>query len=227
MNVLCVVAHPDDEVLAAGGTLARHATAGDDVAILILADGVTSRHEEVTPEVEAKIEQRRDRAREACDRLGVESVAFHTFPDNAFDSVPLLDLVKRVEAEVAEVEPEVVYTLHYGDLNVDHELTCRATVTATRPLVDSSVDRVLAGETLSATEWSAPSPYNAFQPTTFVDVSDHLEAKLAALEVYEGELRNPPHPRTVDTVRRNAQVWGAKAGFEAAEPFEVLRERIH
>lgn len=227
MNVLCVVSHPDDEVLAVGGTLARHAAGGDDVAVLILSDGVASRHETITPEVEAKIERRRDRARQAADRLGVESVEFHTFPDNAFDTVPLLDIIQRIETTVVEVEPEVVYTHHYGDLNVDHELTCRATMTATRPLADSGVNRVLAGETLSATEWSAPSPDKAFQPTTFVDIADHLEAKLGTLKVYEGELREPPHPRTVDTVRNNARVWGAKAGFDAAEPFEVLRERIH
>jgi hypothetical protein len=107
---------------------------------------------------------------------------------------------------------------------VDHELTCRATITATRPLAGSDIDRVLAFETLSASEWSTPSPDNAFQPTSFINVADSINKKIEAFSVYEEELRESPHPRTVDTVRKNAEVWGSKAGVTAAEPFELLRE---
>lgn len=221
MNVLCVAAHPDDEVLGVGGTLARHATDGDNVHVCILSDGVTSRYDEGdTPTDE--IEERRARAERACDRLGA-SVSFYGFPDNSFDTAPLLDIVQTIETEITDHDPEVVYTHHYGDLNIDHELTCRATVTATRPLADTCVRKVYAFETLSATEWSVPKPTNAFQPTTFINVSDQLGAKLDALSVYERELRDPPHPRTVETVRKNAEVWGAKSGVPAAEPFELLR----
>lgn len=222
MSVLCVAAHPDDEVLGVGGTLARHAAAGDDVHVCILSDGVTSRYD-AEDAATAEIEQRRERAERACDLLGA-TVNFYGFPDNSFDTAPLLDIVQTVETEIETHDPEVVYTHHYGDLNIDHELACRATVTATRPLPGSGVKRVLAFETLSATEWSVPEPTNAFQPTTFVDVSDHLETKILALEEYEDELREPPHPRTVKTVRKNADVWGAKSGVSAAEPFELLRE---
>lgn len=222
MSVLCVVAHPDDEVLGVGGTLARHAARGEPVHVCILSAGVSSRYDDET-EAEAEIEQRRDGARRACDTLGA-SVSFHGFPDNRFDDVALLDVVRTVESEIEEHEPSTVYTHHYGDLNVDHERTCRATVTSARPLPDSDVDRVLAFETLSASEWSVPRPDNGFQPTAFVDVSEHLETKQAALAHYERELRDPPHPRSLETVRKNAEVWGAKAGVAAAEPFELLRE---
>ena len=222
MSVLCIGAHPDDEVLGVGGTLARHATNGKDVHVCLLSDGVTSRYDD-EDSAQEEIQQRRDRAQRACEMLGA-TVSLHGFPDNSFDTVPLLDIVQTVEAEIEEHEPTVVYTHHYGDLNIDHELACRATVTATRPLADSGVERVLAFETLSATEWSVPEPSNAFQPTTFVDISDHLDTKLEALSVYERELREPPHPRTPETVRQNAEVWGTKAGLEAAEPFELLRK---
>lgn len=222
MTVLCVAAHPDDEVLGVGGTLARHAAKGEDVHVCILSDGVTSRYDD-TDAAEDEIKRRRDRARDACEALGA-SVRFHSFPDNSFDTVPLLDIVQTIEVEIEEYDPGIVYTHHYGDLNVDHELACRATVTATRPLADSSIERVLAYETLSASEWSIPDASNAFQPTSFVDISSHLDAKLDALAVYENELRESPHPRTVDTIQKNAQVWGAKSGVDAAEPFEVLRE---
>ncbi len=222
MSVLCTVAHPDDEVLGVGGALARHTADGEDVHVCILSDGVTSRYDD-TDAANEEIRQRRQRAERAAETLGA-TVSLHSFPDNCFDTVPLLDIVQTIESEIADHSPDTVYTHHYGDLNIDHELACRATITATRPLADSDIDRVLAFETLSASEWSVPSPDNAFQPTSFVDISDTLETKLEALSVYEDELREPPHPRTVDTVRKNAEVWGSKAGVSAAEPFELLRE---
>jgi len=224
MSVLCVVAHPDDEVLGVGGTLARHADTGDEVHVCILSDGVTSRYNKIDEDAREEIERRRNRARTACNELGVKSTSFYTYPDNRFDTVSLLEIVQTIEEEIERHEPEIIYTHHHGDLNVDHELTSRATVTATRPLADHTVNRVLAFETLSATEWSAPTSSNAFQPTTFVGIADHLEVKLDALSVYEKELREPPHPRTIETVQKNANVWGAKAGLAAAEPFELLRK---
>ena len=222
MSVLCVVAHPDDEVLGVGGTLARHASDGDDVHVCILSDGVTSRYGDIEV-ADEEIEQRRQHAKNACKELGA-SVSFHSFPDNSFDTAPLLDIIQTIETEIESVDPDVIYTHHYGDLNIDHELTCRATITATRPLQDSNIKRVLAFETLSATEWAVPKSGNEFQPTSFVSIEDNLETKLSALQHYDEELREPPHPRTVETVQKNAEVWGAKAGVSAAEPFELLRE---
>jgi LmbE family N-acetylglucosaminyl deacetylase len=224
MTVLCVVAHPDDEVLGMGGTLARHAVGGEDVHVCILSDGVTSRYHDVTEAAEEEITRRRQKARAACDRLGVDTLSIHEYPDNQFDTVPLLDIVQTIESEISSHEPDVVYTHHHGDLNIDHELTCRAVVTATRPMADSGIRQVLASETLSASEWSVPDQSNAFQPTSFVAIADQLENKIAGLECYDEELRAPPHPRTIKTVRQNAEVWGAKAGVRAAEPFELLRE---
>jgi LmbE family N-acetylglucosaminyl deacetylase len=222
MSVLCVAAHPDDEILGVGGTLARHAAAGEDVHVCILSDGVTSRYDEPDT-AEEEIKQRRSRAKRASKALGA-TVKLYGFPDNCFDSVPLLDIVQTIESEIESHDPDVVYTHHYGDLNIDHELTCRATVTATRPLADSNINRVLAFETLSSSEWAIPESSNTFQPTSYVDVSPYLETKIDALSIYETEVKEPPHPRTVETVRKNAEVWGAKTGVSAAEPFEVLRE---
>jgi len=224
MNVCCVIAHPDDETLGAGATLARHAANGDDVHVLLLSDGVTSRYDERTDAAEREIEQRRDRAREACDHLGADSVSFHEFPDNQFDTVALLDIVQTVEAEFERQDPDVVYTHHHGDLNVDHELTARAVLTAGRPLPDAEIDRIFAFETLSSTEWAVPKASNAFHPTVFVEVSEYVDKKIDALRTYESELREHPHPRSVENIRRNLCRWGATAGLPAAEPFELLRE---
>lgn len=224
MKVLCVATHPDDEIIGVGGALARHEQEGDDVHVSILSEAEPARYDEITPEVETKMQERRAATRNACSVLGVESVTFHGFPDNSFDTVPLLDLVKAVEDEIRSHDPDVIYTHHYGDLNISHELTCRAVITAARPLPESNVEAILAYETLSTSEWSVPSTENVFQPTTFVDISDQLETKLEAFREHRTELREHPHPRNVTDVRRNAKLWGAKSGIQSAEPFELLRE---
>lgn len=224
MNVLCVATHPDDEIIGVGGVLARHSSQGDEVSVSVLSRAGPARHDEVTPEVEAQVVERRDCTRRACRHLGVHNLSFHDFPDNAFDEVRLLEVVKAVEEEIRTYDPDVIYTHHHGDLNISHEITCRAVITAARPLPDSGIDRILAFETLSNSEWAVPNVSNEFRPSVFVDVSDHLDAKLDALAEHNGELRTHPHPRTIDNVRRNARLWGAKAGVPAAEAFELLRE---
>lgn len=224
MNVLCVAAHPDDEVIGPGGTLAKHADDGDDVHICILSDGVTSRYDEATPEAEEEIKERRLQAEEAASTLGVDSVSFHTFPDNQFDSVPLLDIVKVVESEMSDHKPKIIYTHHYGDLNVDHELTCRAVLTAARPLEGSPVRKVLAFETPSSTEWSVPRTGNEFRPNVFINIEGHVDKMVEALEEYNDEVESHPHPRNPENIRNNSRVWGAKSGLNYAEPFALLRE---
>lgn len=225
MNVLCVAAHPDDEVLGVGGTLAKHAERGDEVDILLLSDGEMARHEEVTSEARKRRDERRANAREAANVLGAQSVEVLDYWGNQLDDVALIDVIRDVQAKIDDVRPETVYTHHYGDLNIDHELVARAVRTAARPLADSTVDRVLSFETLSATEWAMPRQETAFRPTVFEDVGDHLDRKMAAVDVYQKEMRDRPHPRSVENIRRNARTWGDTAGFQAAEPFELLLER--
>lgn len=223
MAVLCIAAHPDDEVLGAGATLARHADDGDDVHVCILSDGVTSRYDDPDEGAQAEIRQRRERAETACKKLGIESVSFHDFPDNEFDSVPLLEIVQTIEDEMCRIEPDRIYTHHYGDLNIDHELTSRAVATAARPLPESIIEEVLLFPTLSSSKWSHPTGDNAFKPTVFVNVDGYEGRKTDALSVYEEEIREHPHPRTAENVDRALNIWGSTAGVPAAEPFELLR----
>lgn len=222
MRVLAVVAHPDDEVIGVGGTLARHAARGDEVEVLILGDGKSSRRGEYRPLERETLEASHGETEAACRALGVSRVRRLELPDNRFDSLPLLDVVKQVDAVVSELGPEVVYTHHAGDLNVDHEVTHRAVMTCTRPLPGCGVRWVHAFETLSSTEWNY-LPGAAFQADYFVDIGDTLEAKLKAMAAYASELREPPHPRSLEVIEQNARVWGARSGFRAAEAFRVVR----
>ncbi len=221
-RVLIVAAHPDDEVLGCGGTIARHAAAGDSVDILFLADGESARGGDVA----AAIAARQKMALEAASILGARPPRFAGLPDNRLDSLPLLDVIKQVEAVVAEVQPTVVYTHHGGDLNVDHRIAHQATVTACRP-VPGTVTRAIYGfETLSSTEWATGSLGEAFRPVRLHDIQRHLPEKMRAIASYAREMRPFPHPRSPEAIAALARLRGASAGLEAAEGFMVIRETV-
>lgn len=228
-RVLVVAAHPDDEVLGAGGAIAWHRRRGDHVAVLILGEGISSRaatRKEGLRTFEPSMVNLKREMRRAHRTLDVSASFHREFPDNRFDSIELLDLVKAVEAVVDRVKPQWVYTHHGGDLNIDHRLTCEAVLTACRPLPGSVVERVLSFEVLSSTEWAPPHLLGAFVPTVFLDISAVLDRKLKAMVCYRSELRSFPHPRSLEAIRHLAAQRGSTAGLKAAEAFMLLRERI-
>ncbi len=219
-NILVIAAHPDDEVLGCGGTIARLAAEGQQVEILILGEGATSRD----ADDRAGVEQLRAAARSAARILGAANVRFASLPDNRFDSVALLDVIKEIEKVIAEVEPEAVYTQHGGDLNVDHQITFRAVMTAVRPMEGSPVRALYAYEVASSTEWAFGKFEPVFRPARFVDIEGFVEKKIEAMAAYEAESRPVPHPRSPEVLRAMAVVRGSAAGLKAAEAFEVIWE---
>lgn len=218
-----VVAHPDDEVLGAGGTIARLAAQGADVTVLILGEGGTSRYsrrEAADPGIVATLA---NQARECTRILGARECVCSGLPDNRFDTVPLLDVVKIIEEWVQRVQPNCVYSHHSGDLNVDHAVVAQATLTATRPVAGCSVKELYAFEVPSSTEWSFQRGALRFAPNVFVDISDTLEIKKVAFEVYKDEIRPFPHPRSLKALEAAAVRWGSVVGVNAAEAFELVR----
>jgi LmbE family N-acetylglucosaminyl deacetylase len=203
--------------------MARHVAAGDEVHVLLMAEGATSRAATRDEADLGEIAALKAAAEAAGEALGAASLRFGGFEDNRMDGVDLLDVVKVVEAEITRVGPALVYTHHPYDLNVDHRLTCEAVLTACRPLPGSTVREVLAGEVLSATGWGPARPERSFCPTLFVGVEDHLDALRRALDAYAGEMRPFPHARSVEAVEAQARLRGAQVGLPAAEAFEVLR----
>lgn len=222
-RILIVVAHPDDEVLGIGGTIAKYALAGHKVYCLFLGEGVTSRYRERVEAEEKEIGVLRRQAEKAATILGTTRGIFKTFPDNRFDSVPLLEIVKTVEEVKEEIEPDIVYTHHQGDLNVDHQITSKAVATAFRYMEGERVNRTYFFETPSSTECSLPNSQNFFLPNTFVDISETLENKIEALRAYQSEIRKYPHPRSPEALRAIAMRWGSVVGREYAEAFELVR----
>lgn len=221
-TVLILAAHPDDEVLGCGGTIANLAGQGTRVHVAFLADGVASRDGDTTAQ-QAALEVRRTAARQACKILGVTSVSFDDMPDNRLDSMALLDIVKPVEALIDQKRPDSVFTHHAGDLNIDHRRLHEAVVTACRPRTGHPVRALLFFEVASSTEWQTPGSAPVFAPNWFVDISATLERKMAALEAYDAEMCPWPHPRSRLGVEHLARWRGATVGVEAAEAFVLGR----
>jgi len=226
MNVLVVSAHPDDETLGCGGTIARLTAQGAAVYVLILGEGVTSRHDERSDADASEVAELQAQSQAALEVLGVRDVFYAGLPDQRLDTIPLLDIVKIMEHHVKKLEPEVVYTQHGGDLNLDHSMVFRATLTAARPLPGSCVKRIYTYEVPSSTELSPHSGSEGFHPNVFVDISATLDAKLEAMLLYESESREFPHPRSTEGIRALATWRGVTVGLEAAEAFELVRSVI-
>jgi N-acetylglucosamine malate deacetylase 1 len=225
MVYLIIAAHPDDETLGCGGSIAKWAKDGHEVHLLIMAEGVTSRDKHRNRNSsKQELSILAQSVKRAADILGVKSVELLNYPDNRMDSVNLLDVVKSIEKYVAKFQPVVVVTHHSGDLNVDHQITHQAVITACRPQPGQQVKRILSFEVPSATGWQSPSFGNPFVPNWFENISETLELKIKALEAYESEMREWPHARSIEAVQHLAKWRGASVGFSAAESFMILRQ---
>ena len=223
-RVLVVAAHPDDEVLGCGGTIARHRSEGDDVTLLFLADGVGARDGLTGGDTDLQI--RRTAGIAAASLLGAAPPIYLDYPDNRLDTVPLLDLVQAVERVAGKFHPTRVYTHHFGDLNVDHRVCHQAVLTAFRPAPGQSVRSIYAFEVPSSTEWSFGCQPQGFQPNHFVDISSFIAAKIEAMELYEIELRPFPHARSIGAIEALATWRGVTIGCKAAEAFTVIRQIV-
>jgi LmbE family N-acetylglucosaminyl deacetylase len=220
-KVLVVAAHPDDEILGCGGTMARLVNEGCDVYTLILGTGIAGRYENADEEkIKGEVEGLKKQAFVANEAIGVKEVFFHDFPDNRLDTVALLDVVKVIERLKESIKPDIIFTHHAGDLNIDHQITYKAVLTAARPLAEETVREIYSFEVLSSTEWNYPL---SFSPNVFFDIADTIDGKMEAMGQYKSELRKFPHPRSIEAIESNAKVWGMKAGLKYAEAFECVR----
>jgi len=214
-RVLVIAAHPDDELLGCGGTIALHVCAGDAVTTVIACEGESLRY---GPQGVGQ----RDHTRRAATLLGVTDVRELGFRDQRLDTHSLTEIITPLELVVREIRPQIVYCQFGGDINRDHEILFKALLVATRP-VEDSIEAVYAFDTASSTEWAYP---RSFVPDTWVDISSTLEQKLAAMACYESEVRPYPHPRSLDALRHRAHAWGNQHCVDAAEVFMTVRRTV-
>jgi len=220
MKTLIIAPHPDDEILGCGGTLLRKKFEGAELGWLIVtgisveagwtAERVSQRDAEITAVAEA---------------IGFDRVFNLCLPTTQLDRLPMGSLVQQFSAVFQEFTPEEVMLPNRSDVHTDHRIVFDAAAACTKWFRYPSVRRVLAYETVSETEFGI-DPACCFKPNYFVDIGRFLERKLEVLEFYRSELGQFPFPRSVEAVKALAAVRGATAGFEAAEAFELLRERL-
>ena len=220
-NILIIAAHPDDEILGCGGTIVRLNKEGYKITTLILGEGISSRDDvRDIKKREKNILELKEEAKRANAILGVREVFFHDFPDNRFDTVPFLDLIKVIEKIKNQIKPEIIFTHYEKDLNIDHQITYKAVITATRPLEEETVKEIYSFEIPSSTEWSYPL---SFSPNMFYDISETIDVKIKALKEYKSELKKYPYPRSLEGVELTAKNWGMKVGLNYAEAFKTVR----
>lgn len=225
-NILVVVAHPDDELLGLGGTINKLINDyGSNIRLVILGEGITSRSENRDREIWKKeLDIHKKNITQAVSLIGYSSFIAYDFPDNRFDSLPLIDLIKVIEKEAEIFNPSIVFTHHGGDLNIDHQQVFKAVMTAFRPLKQQQVKTVLTFETPSSTEWMPSNNPFPFKPNVFIQLNEeNIEAKLNAMNAYEYERRDFPHPRSDQSLKINSQSIGYKVGVIYAEAFELIR----
>lgn len=221
-KILVIAAHPDDEVLGCGGTIAKYAK-GNEIYVVILGEGLSSRYSRRGEAEEKELLKLKEQSKKVGKFLKVKENFFFDLPDNQFDTIPFLEIVKKVEGVIKKIKPVIIYTHHSGDLNIDHRLTFQAVLTAARPFEGCSVKEIYSFEIPSSTEWSFQKINGPFLPNVFEDLSPTITKKIKSMEMYKTEIRKFPHPRSGEAILVMAKRWGSVAGLKYAEAFELIR----
>ena len=216
-NVLVIVAHADDETLGCGGTIQKLKKLGCQVYVMIFTDGVSSRKKKISKE----INNRSNQIKKVSKLLNFKIFKQYNLPDNELDKISNLELVKKIEAAIIKINPEIILTHSNKDLNIDHQKISNATITACRPLPKSKIKQLLFFEIPSSTEWNFNSNKINFNPNKFYDITDFIDKKLDAIKIYKSEIRQYPHPRSLDGIKTLSKFRGQCIGVNYAEAFEV------
>lgn len=224
-RILIIAAHPDDEILGCGGTIAKYTSKKYPVRVVFLGEGITARYQESefsSENVQTEIRVRNDNAIKALGVLGIPGKEIYLGSRYCcrFDQIPIIDLVKEIESHIQEFKPTKLFSHAANDANIDHCIVHKALLSATRPINISFLKSILTFEVLSSTEWNATDPFHA---QVFEDITEFMDLKIKALAAYEDEMRDPPHPRSEDVVRSLACYRGTQCGIKYAEGFGLVR----
>jgi Uncharacterized proteins, LmbE homologs len=218
MNVLVIAPHPDDEILGTGGTIAKRAAQGHDVYVCIVTRGWEPLFHE------KYVEKGRSECRKADEYLGVKETIFLDFPAVMLEEVPRYELNDGILGVIQRIKPEEVYVPHRGDMQIDHKIVVDAAMVALRPKYSHKVKRIYAYETLSETGWDIPNVMNEFIPTVYEDISDTINKKIEAMNIFQSQLASFPNARSIGAIEALARFRGSTVTLEAAEAFGIVRE---
>lgn len=222
-KILVVVAHPDDEVLGMGGTIAKYVYEGNEVAVLIVTDGSTSQYKN-DPQLENILKQKKQETENATRILGVSKVYYGGLPDMRLDVTAHTEVNNAIERVIEDFDPDIIYTHFEGDVNRDHQCVYESVLVACRPVPGQKIKELYSFSVPSSTEWNAQNSKSVFAPNTYVELSDEMiEKKYAAMAEYVTELRDFPHPRSIETLKILDQAVGLQVGVRIAESFIAHR----
>jgi LmbE family N-acetylglucosaminyl deacetylase len=220
MRMLVVAPHADDEVLGVGGTIAKYIDKGYEVYVCV----VTSGHPSMFPE--DLLKKLRSEALNAHKFLGIKDTFFLDFPAVMLNEIPVHEVNIKVLDVINEVQPDIVFIPHYGDMHLDHYIVSQTAMVGLRPIREHKVLEIYSYETLSETEWNIPHTSNAFLPNTWIDISDYLDRKLEAMSIYSTQVKEFPHPRSLEAIKALAKLRGSTIGVSAAEAFSLIRRIV-
>lgn len=222
-KVLVIAAHPDDEVYGMGGTIRKLSSKGNEVHVLIVTDGCTAQYKD-DPNLNEILDRKKQEAKEANLLLGVKEVHFGQLSDMRLDTIAHIEVNAVIEKVVNNIQPDKVYTHFWGDVNLDHQCVYKSTLVAVRPTPQQSVKELYCYNVPSSTEWSPQTSNTTFMPNVYVDINNYSAVKYKAIGIYQTEIREYPHPRSIKYVEKLDVVAGLKCGLGAAEEFMLIRK---
>ena len=222
-KVLVIAAHPDDEVLGVGGTVAKLSAQGVECHLLIVTDGSSAQYRDVD-DLQAIIDAKKLEAQGCADILGFKSIHYGELPDMQLDTTPHIQINQVIGKVVEQVQPDTVFTHFWGDVNLDHQNVYKSTLVVVRPVMGQVVKELYCYRVPSSTEWTPNKADTMFMPNYFVDIEQFAEQKYKAFACYTTELREYPHPRSVQYLRETDKAAGLRVGMLAAEEFILLRK---
>lgn len=224
-KILVIAAHPDDEVLGMGGTIAKLTAEGKEVSLLIVTDGSSSQYRNAD-NLAKIIETKKQETRRCADVLGIKEILYGGLPDMKLDATPHIEINQAIERVIDYLQPDTVFTHFWGDVNCDHQNVFKSTLVAVRPVAGQVVRELYCYRVPSSTEWTPNMTDTMFMPNTFVDITEYAEQKYEAFSMYATELRDYPHPRSVRHLRETDKAAGLRVGMLSAEEFVVLRQLV-
>ena len=222
-RVLVIAAHPDDEVLGCGGAVAKMSNLGVECHLLIVTDGSSAQYRD-SDHLHEIIEAKKKETKGCADILGFKSIHYGKLPDMKLDSTPHIRINQVIENVIDEVQPDTVFTHFWGDVNRDHQEVYKSTLVAVRPVMGQVVKELYCYRVPSSTEWTPNKADTMFMPNYFVDIENFAEQKYKAFACYSTELREYPHPRSVQYLREADKTAGLRVGLYCAEEFMLLRK---
>ena len=210
MNILVIAAHPDDEVLGMGATIKKLSDKGNKIHLCVVTEGASAQYSE-----KKMIAVRKNACLKAGKLLGIKSFDFLEYPDMSLDTIPHLEINKKLEKIIKKIKPKIVYTTPFNDLNKDHQIVFDSTLVAARPLA-STVKNILCYEIPGIKKF-------AFNPIVYEKVDKEFSKKIQAFKIYKSELEVFPHPRSIESIESLAIQRGMESGLKKAEAFNVIR----